>query len=325
MRPRPEDQPLRARQALERAERVVAVPVGPAGDDHRGTRDRLVVDAERAMPPVVVEALVLEPREHPRLRALEAARPLLAPTLAVDRRRRGQRVARDHVARVVDLVELLHDAALEVHVVAEPVVGRVDRDDRLQCGRAFHRDLDAVEPGVGVAVHPDRTERPRPGREPVDHRGHVGAFDRRVLVGRDAFARAGAANVDAAHHVAGLGEAPVLAARAPGDVVLAVGERLEHGRPRPLAHGHVDGRGEPDAVGHLDRDVLLARDSRARHGGEGTGAGLATGRCRCDRRSGPAGYVQPRNQTRAFHIVSEMRLAVRIGHIHRNSPTAAAT
>ncbi len=90
--PRSDHQSCRAPELLERPQRVVAIAVGPPGDDHRRRLDPVVVGAERSEPPVVVEPLVLEPREHPRLGPAHAAFPLVAPPVSVDRRHRRQRV-----------------------------------------------------------------------------------------------------------------------------------------------------------------------------------------------------------------------------------------
>ena len=104
-------------------------------------------------------------------------------------------------------------------------------------------------------------------------------------------------------------------------VVLAVGECLEHRRPRtwgPIGTPgmySVAARRTPSVISMetCSLVVMAARVPTERGHGVCTPSSRATG-----------GQVQPRNQTRAFHIVSLMRLAVRMGHIHRNSPTAAA-
>ncbi len=268
MRPRAEDQPLRTGERLERAERVVAVAVGPSGDDHHRARDRLVGRAQRPELPVLVEALVLEPGEDPGLGLPHAPLPQVAPAVAVDRGHGRERVHRDHVRRVVDEVELLQRAAVVVDVVGVAIVRGEDRDDGLEGRRALHRDLDRVEPAVAGAVHPDVAGGPVLRGEPVDHRDHVGALDGRVLVGRDALAGSGAAHVHPAHHVAGGGEPHVLGPVGRGHVVLAVGEGLEERGPGAVVLREVEGGGEPDAVGH--RDVALFG---AGHGGMLPGAG----------------------------------------------------
>ncbi len=254
--PGTDQDPSRASQLGERPQRDVRVPVRPAADDHRGGLDRPVVLPERPEPPVVVVALVVEPREQPGLGAGHSSLPLVSPPLAVDRRDRRQGVARDHVRGVVDDVELLHGAAEVVDVVAVAIVAGEDRDDRLERRGPLHRQLERVEPAVAGPEHPHRAARPLLGGEPLDHGEEVGALGGRVLVGRDPLARPGAAHVHTAHDVPGIGQAQILRPVRGGEVVLAVGERLQQGGPRPRSGGrHVQGGGEPDRVGHLDPHV----------------------------------------------------------------------
>ena len=180
--PRADQQPLRARQRLERAKRVVAIAVRPPRDDHGGALDGVVGGTQRSELPVVVEALMREPRQHPRLVRLHAALPFLAPALPEDRGHGRQRVHGDHVGGVVHEVDGLHRAAEVVDVVRVAVVGGEDGDDGLQRGRPFHPELDRVEAAVGGAVHPHVPARPLPRGEPVDHGEHVGSLDGRILV-----------------------------------------------------------------------------------------------------------------------------------------------
>ena len=83
--PGSDHQSCRTTELLERPQRVVAIAVGPPGDDHGRRLDPVVVGAERSEAPIVVEALVREPREHPRLGPAHAAFPLARAT----RRRRS--------------------------------------------------------------------------------------------------------------------------------------------------------------------------------------------------------------------------------------------
>ncbi len=178
VRPGPDDHALRAPQLLEGPQRVVRVPVGPAGDDHGGRLDRAVVLDQRSPLPVVVVALMLEPRHDPGLVRRHAPLPLVAPALAEVGRHRRQRVHRHHVRGVVDEVERLQRAAEVVHVVAVAVVGREDRDDRLQRRRPLHGGVDRVEARVRRAVHADGAAGPVLRREPADQRNEVGRAPR---------------------------------------------------------------------------------------------------------------------------------------------------
>src|SRR6185295_1006867 len=80
--PRPDEEPLRALERLERPERVVAVTVGPARDDHRRTGDARVVGTQRPVAPVRGVELLLEPAEEPRLGDFDPLQPLVAPAVA---------------------------------------------------------------------------------------------------------------------------------------------------------------------------------------------------------------------------------------------------
>ena len=84
--PRPEQQPVRRAvlaQRLHGAERVVAVAVGPAADQHRRALDPVVRRPHRAVPPVRRVALLLQPAQQPRL---AARRPGAASRRATRRR-----------------------------------------------------------------------------------------------------------------------------------------------------------------------------------------------------------------------------------------------
>ena len=76
--------------ALEGAERVVAIAVGPAGDDHRRARDPLVARAERAVPPVR--------RRPPAPRASGAATARCPRSAAATRRASRRRTRRARAA-----------------------------------------------------------------------------------------------------------------------------------------------------------------------------------------------------------------------------------
>ncbi len=124
------------------AERVVAVAVGPPGDEHGGTRHPLVAvavraEANRATTPGRAVERMGQPFEQPWWRRLDTLPPLVAPAVASDRRHRRQCVHRHHVQRVVDEVDGSEHAPGPVHVVGVSVISRVHRHDRAE--RQLHR------------------------------------------------------------------------------------------------------------------------------------------------------------------------------------------
>ncbi len=264
VRPRSGQQPPRRAgraEPLDGAEGVVAVAVGPAGHDHRGALDPVVADVpQRAGLPVRAVPVLAQPGEQPRLVGLPAPLPLRAP---VARRPLGgdgrQHAHRRHVVAVVDEVDQPQRVAAPVHVVGPAVVAGVDRHDRLERRRPLGRDLERVEAGVRRAEHPDVAVAPLLLGQPGDHGAEVGPLDERVLVGRVAGRRAGAAQVDAAHGVRVLvAEAAVALGVRRGEVVLAVGQRLEQARLRLGGVRQEERRGQLDAVRHRDADRALS-------------------------------------------------------------------
>ena len=216
------------------------------------------------MVPVVAVAVLPQPGQHPRLLRVQPSLPLLAPAVAPDRRHGRQHRHRRHVVAVVDEVDQPQRPAPPVHVVGPPVVAGVDRADRLQRRWPLAGDLQRVEAGVRRPPHADVAVAPRLVGQPGDHLDQVGLLDGRVLVGRVAARRPGAAQVEAANGVAVVVTQPDVAFGVRrGQVVLAVGQRLEQARLRPLsAVGKVERRREPHSVGHRDPHLALT----ARHG-----------------------------------------------------------
>jgi hypothetical protein len=254
------------REPLHRAERVVAVAVGPARHDHRRARDPVVARPHRAMAPVGVVARVREPGQQPRLVLRDAGPPLLAPGRTEHRGHRRQRVHRRHVVAVVDEVEPPEQPTHLVDVVGVPVVRRVDRDDRLELLGSLARHLQGVEAAVGRAVHPDAAVAPGLRSEPREHLGEVPLLLDRVLVGGATTAAARASQVEAGHRVVVLvAEPDVLRAVGRGHVVLAVGQRLEDARLRPRRRiRQVERHGQEDPVAHRDPRVAARAHRRRR-------------------------------------------------------------
>ena len=253
--PRPHQQPLRHLEMLEQPERRAAVEVAPAADDHRRHADPVVVRPHRALPPERPVRLLLD-RPEPRHQLVDPPQPLLAPSLAGQRRHRRQRVHRHHEQRVAELDGLAH-AAGEVDVVGVAVVRRVDRDDRLQRRRRPHPHVQRCEAGVGRAEHADGAGAPLLGGQPLDHRAQVVGLARRVLGHGDAVRRAGAPGVQPADGVVALVAQPPVVVRPDRDVVLAVRVRLDQRRPGTGRLRKVKGGRQSHAVGHRDEDVRL--------------------------------------------------------------------
>ena len=96
-------------------------------------------------------------------------------------------VVRRAGARVVEVhahfpgIEV-HDPVHVMHVVLVEVLGRVDRDDRLERGHVPRRHLDRVEAAPGDAEHADVAVRPGLLRQPVDHDLAVRMLDVGVFV-----------------------------------------------------------------------------------------------------------------------------------------------
>ena len=167
-----------AASAADGPEGVVAVAVGPAGDDHRralrSARSRAVAPSRptvrasrrrRAFSRSQVSthgSLVSSRRRH-------SSRQPVAP----DRRHGRQHVHRRHVVAVVDEVDQPQRAAAPVHVVGPAVVAGVDRADRLQRRRPLAGHLQGVEAGVRRAVHADAAVAPLLAGQPGDHLGQV--------------------------------------------------------------------------------------------------------------------------------------------------------
>ena len=165
--------PLRSYCSID-AERVVAVAVGPPGDEHRRARHPLVAgavgsEANRAAPPRRAVERMGQPLEQPRWRRLDALPPLVAPAVAGDRRHGRQGVHRHHVQRVVDEVDRPQHAAGPVHVVGVAVVGGVHRHDRAECaGPPSAAICSELNPEYDVPNIPTRPRRPWLRRQPLD-------------------------------------------------------------------------------------------------------------------------------------------------------------
>ena len=263
MRPR-SDQPLaRRRQMLEQARDGIGVAVGPAADRIDRTLDRGVVLAHRAVPPIGVAMRMLQPALEEQRQPAQPLEPQRPPAVA-DQRGIGRmaHVGEEEARPAEAGVEL--GAAHVMHVVAIAIVGRAQRDDRLERRRPARRDLQRVEATPRDAEHADCAAAPRLGRQPGDDLERVVLLLPAVLVGQHAVGLARAADVDAHGGVAVAGEVR-MGERVPlrRPVALAVGQILEQGgdggalrvlrQPQP--------RGEAGAVGERDPGVLDLADA----------------------------------------------------------------
>src|SRR6185437_4874038 len=123
--PRPDQSLAGTAETLQQPRDGIGVAVLPAADGVNRGRDRRVVVDHRALFPVGVAALVLQPDLGQRLRCVDAAQPQTPPAICAHHlgiRRLG--VRQQHVGGPVQHVQTQYKPALVVHVVAVAVVGR---------------------------------------------------------------------------------------------------------------------------------------------------------------------------------------------------------
>ena len=199
-------------ELLERPQRVVAIPVGPAGHDHRRAAIRSYSRSERALAPVGPSSLFLEPPQQPRLRPSTRSRPPSrhpAPAIAGTggRALRATMYAGSRPGRVASTPRRCS--------ARRRCTGRRWRRSAMiafSAGGRSARHLDRIEPRVAGPVHPDR---------PVDHGcspasrspAQVGRSLGRVLVGRHPLRRPRPTQVDPGHRIPVLGAQPFVLRR----------------------------------------------------------------------------------------------------------------
>ncbi len=120
-------------------------------------------------------------------------------------------------------------AAHVMHVVAIAVVGRAQRDDRLERRWPARRDLQRVEAAPRDAEHADHARAPWLGRQPGDDLERVVLLLLAVLVGQHTVGLAAAADVDAHRGIAVSSE-------------IGVGERVALDVPSRLRYGRYSSR-----------------------------------------------------------------------------------
>ncbi len=88
MGPRPNETLARYAKSLKKAWNCVLIGIGPAADGVDRASDRLVILADRAMLPIRVTSLVLQPEFQEQRCVLQALQPHRAPAIA-DKHRVG--------------------------------------------------------------------------------------------------------------------------------------------------------------------------------------------------------------------------------------------
>ncbi len=267
MRPRSDGHPVRSSQVLGQPKRCVAIQICPAAPEPGRALDCAVVEAHRAVLPVLIERLMLQPDFRPESFGFEPFQPHRSPSLADDRRIRRPGIEDLHHATPPEVI-VQHASARVMDAFGEAVVGAHHRDDGFERGWAASGDLQRIVGAPGLAHHAHRPGAPRLARNPIDHLERVVLLLRQVLIVHDAIGLARAAHVDAHRRVAVTGEPAMhCLVPPPHEIALAVGDVFENRGDRPgPAVREPEARGQPAAVRQRDPDVLDVLD-RMRQGG----------------------------------------------------------
>ena len=223
--PRPQQRLLGAGEVLHHPRDRIDVRIPPAADHVDRRFDIGVALADRAMLPVVVPVLVVQPGFRQQRHVVEPVLPHLAPAFAHQRRVGHGGGKAQHGRRPAEILQQ-HVAALVVDVVGVAIVGGAQRDDRLERLRPERRHLQPVEAAPGDAHHAELAVAPGLAGDPVDHFQRVGLLLRGVLVEHQAIGFAVATHVDAHAGVAVTGK-------------VGVGQLVANRRAIPLAIGQV--------------------------------------------------------------------------------------
>src|SRR5882762_9728610 len=239
-----------------------AIEIRPAAPEPGRAFDRAVVEAHRAVLPVIVQRLMPQPELRPEPLRLESLQPHRAPTLAHDGRVRRPGVEHLHHAAPPEVV-IEQAPAREVDAFGEAVVGAHDCDDGFERGRPPCRDLHGIVGAPGLPHHADLAGAPRLARDPVDHFERVVLLLRQVLIVHDSVGLARAAHVDAHCRVA-VPRKPVVhpLVAPPHEIALTIGDVLEdRGNRHPgLVVGQPEARGQPATIRQRDPDILDVSD-----------------------------------------------------------------
>ncbi len=257
VRPGADEALPRSREVLHQAEHAAAVAVGPARDGVDRHLDRRPVLADAAVAPEGVAPLVRQPGLQPQPAALQPLHPHLPPGRPHVRRIGRQGVAPEHDRGPGELFAQ-RAAAHVVDVVGIAVVGRAERDDGLQRGRAKGRDLQPVEPAPGDADHAHLPVTPGLIGDPGDGVAAVLQLLRQVFVLHQPLGVPCPAQVQPHHRIAVPGQIGLHRGVAQHRViVLAVGDVFEdRGNGRLLGPlRHPDARCKARAVRHRHRGV----------------------------------------------------------------------
>ena len=259
VRPGP-DQPLaRYVEPRQQAENGVAIAVGPAADGVHGAADAREVLADRAVLPVGIATLMLQPLGQPQAAVLEAFLPHVAPAVADEQRVRRTGIGIEH-GRGPREVVAEQTAAHVMNVVGVTVVGRTQRDDGLELGGLQRRDLQAVEPAPGDADHADIPGAPGLSAQPLENLDAIVELLLQVFITQYPIRFAAASHVDADAGIAVAGPVGMRLGIAHGrQIALAIRQVFENGR-----HGVAlgiqrapDAHRQPAAVGQRDPVLFL--------------------------------------------------------------------
>ena len=246
------------REVLEHARNRVRIAVGPAAEGQDRAGDGGIIFLHRAVFPIGIIALVRGPERRKERQRVDAGQPVVAPAVAHDLGIERAGLIGQH-DRAPPEVVVQQAAAHEMDVVAEPVVGEIDRDHCLEFRRPAGGDLQAVEPAPAFPHHPDIAAAPILRRDPGQHLKGVVLLLAQVFVGQVPVRIPRPAHVHTDRGIAVFGKIAVhrLVPRA-GAVALAVGDIFQHSRDAAVLRpfGEPDARAKAAAVRQGDPDML---------------------------------------------------------------------
>ena len=256
--PRADDRPRVCRPRRDETHDRVSIAVLPSTDHEHRRRDRVRVNPDRAVSPVLISRLMGEPGRDDGFDRLEPLEPSRSPRLANDVGV-GRRDEEEVSPRGPELHVVAEDiAAHVVDVVRVAIVGRARADHSGERGRTQRCDLQRVEPAPRQSAQPDPAVAPRLCSEPRDHVDSVLQLGGEVLVVKEAVGVATARDRDAEVGDSGAGErAPVRRVDPAGEPLVRIRVEAENRTDRFVTVGSPHARVEPAAVGQRDPDNLL--------------------------------------------------------------------